>query len=189
MRRIMYLTWKKIVIRSELCFRNSCTKDSLVCWVISNWTGRLVFCCNTIVRDITLVPCATSRTLSFTRSQPRSLLSIARLNKASSFVALASCNLIRIAQISLSLSGGFCPMSLCLFHGSGWFIAELLTGALGIFELLWELEESISIENVYEELHEVKGSTIQFECLLLAEFELVFLNVMAQIFSDLIRHI
>ena len=38
----------------------------------------------TMVRDIIRLPCMTSQTRSFTRSQPRSLLSMARLNNASS---------------------------------------------------------------------------------------------------------
>jgi hypothetical protein len=55
--------------------------------------------------------------LNLTRSQARSLLSIARLNKASSRRRSASCRRMRIAQISLSLRGVFWPMSLPLFQG------------------------------------------------------------------------
>lgn len=44
--------------------------------VISNCTGRCVFCCSTIDRAATLSPWHTSRTRSLTRSQPRSLLSM-----------------------------------------------------------------------------------------------------------------
>jgi len=46
--------------------------------VISNWTGRLVFCWTTIARVLISGPTTTSRILILTRSQPRSLLSIAR---------------------------------------------------------------------------------------------------------------
>ena len=50
--------------------------------VISNWTGRLVFCCMTTARGAIWAPWVTSRTRSFTRSQARSLESMARLNSA-----------------------------------------------------------------------------------------------------------
>jgi hypothetical protein len=46
------------------------------------------------------------------------LLSIARLNIAKSRVFAPSCSRIRMAQISRSFSGGFCPVSLPLFHGT-----------------------------------------------------------------------
>jgi len=51
----------------------------------------------------------TSRTRSDTRSQPRSLLSIARLNKSRSRALSASCSRIRSDQISFGFSGGFWP--------------------------------------------------------------------------------
>jgi hypothetical protein len=60
----------------------------------------------------------TSRARRPTRSQARSLLSIPKLNSASSRVRPESCNRIRIAQISPSLNGAFCPTSFPLFHGS-----------------------------------------------------------------------
>ena len=43
--------------------------------VNSNFTGCPVFCCMTVARKTVFPPCATSRTWSLTRSQPRSLLS------------------------------------------------------------------------------------------------------------------
>jgi class 3 adenylate cyclase len=52
-------------------------------------------------------------------SHPRSLLSIARLNRARSRVRLASCNLVRIAQTCFGRRGGFCPVILPLFQGRG----------------------------------------------------------------------
>ncbi len=59
----------------------------------------------------------TSRTRKPTRSQARSLLSMAKLNRASSRRRTASCSRIRIAQISLSLKGVFWPTILPLFQG------------------------------------------------------------------------
>lgn len=53
------------------------------------------------------------------QSQPRSLLSMARLNSAKSRVFSASCNRIRIAQISFSFSGAFCHISRPLFQATG----------------------------------------------------------------------
>ncbi len=58
-----------------------------------------------------------SRTRSATRSQPRSLLSMARLNRARSRSRSRSCRRIRMAQISRTFSGGFGPVSLPLFQG------------------------------------------------------------------------
>ena len=55
--------------------------EDRVCSVISNWTGLPVFFWITVARSRTLPPTHTSSTRSETRSQPRSLLSIARLNK------------------------------------------------------------------------------------------------------------
>lgn len=52
--------------------------------VISNWTGRCVLCCMTMARVAIWSPWHTSRTLSATKSQPRSLLPIPRLKSASS---------------------------------------------------------------------------------------------------------
>ncbi len=45
-------------------------------------------------------------------------LSMARLKSARFLTFRDNCSLIRIAQISLSLSGAFCPTSLPLFQGS-----------------------------------------------------------------------
>jgi hypothetical protein len=52
------------------------------------------------------------------RSQPRSLLSTAKLNLAKSRVRCAAFKVMRIAQTSFSLSGGFWPMILPLFQGA-----------------------------------------------------------------------
>ena len=81
--------------------------ESRVCLVISNWTGFLVFIRMTVLRFAMRVPCATSLTLSLTRSQLRNLLSSARLNRVRPRSLLAISNRVRIAQTSLSFSGGF----------------------------------------------------------------------------------
>ena len=51
-------------------------------------------------------------------SQPRSLLSIAKLNMARSRTARRFCRWIRMAQMPFGFSGGFWPMSLPLFQAS-----------------------------------------------------------------------
>ena len=79
--------------------------------VISNWTGRWVFCCMMMAREAMWPPCEISLTLSFTKSHARSLLSMARLNSASSRMRSPNWSRTRIAQMSFSLSGTFCPMS------------------------------------------------------------------------------
>jgi hypothetical protein len=52
-------------------------------------------------------------------SQPRSLLSIARLNIARSRMRPSIWSLVRIDQTCLGRSGGFAPVSFPLFHGTG----------------------------------------------------------------------
>ncbi len=71
-----------------------------------------------MARVATWSPWHTSRTLSATRSQPRSLLSMPRLNRASSRTRPSIWSRTRSAQMSLSLNGAFCPTILPLFHGS-----------------------------------------------------------------------
>src|SRR6516225_12239016 len=53
-----------------------------------------------------------------TTSQPRSLLSMARLNRARSRVRRSSCSLVLIDHTWLGLRGGFAPGSLPLFQGT-----------------------------------------------------------------------
>src|SRR5713226_4246606 len=57
-----------------------------------------------------------SSTLRATTSQPRSLLSIARLNIARSRLRSATWSLVRIDQTCFGRSGGLAPISLPLFH-------------------------------------------------------------------------
>ena len=86
--------------------------------VSSNLTGRPVFFCRTVARSTAYPAGATSSTRSATTSQPRSLLSTARLNNAKSRVRPSICNRVRIDQTCFGRSGGFWPMSLPLFQGS-----------------------------------------------------------------------
>ena len=53
-----------------------------------------------------------------TTSQPRSLLSIAKLNMARSRARPSIWSFVRIDQTCLGRSGGFAPVSLPLFHGT-----------------------------------------------------------------------
>jgi len=59
---------------------------------------------------------ATSSTLRAKTSQPRSLLSMARLNITKSRVRPSTCSLVRIDQTCFGRSGGFAPVSLPLFQ-------------------------------------------------------------------------
>jgi NADH:ubiquinone oxidoreductase subunit D len=56
-------------------------------------------------------------TRTATTSQPRSLLSMERLNSARSRMRPSSCSFVRIDQTWLARSGGFAPISLPLFYG------------------------------------------------------------------------
>jgi hypothetical protein len=81
-------------------------------------TGCPVLFWPTVARPIA-TPCgATSSTLRLTRSQPLSLLSIARLNIAKSRTRSSTWSLVRIAQTFLSRRGGFEPMIVPLSMGS-----------------------------------------------------------------------
>jgi hypothetical protein len=107
--------------------------------VISNWTGRRVFCWSTSARVAMIWPWQTSRTRSCIKSQARSLLSIAKLNKARSRHRLAICNRTRIAQISLSLNGVFWPTSLPLFQGSRVILAGFTDSMAEVLVLLGQV--------------------------------------------------
>ena len=60
---------------------------------------------------------ATSSTLTLTTSQPRSLLSMARLNSARSRLRPSTWSLVRIDQTCLGRSGGLAPIIFPLFQG------------------------------------------------------------------------
>jgi hypothetical protein len=104
-------TREEKILGLQLCCANPSWQASLAWSVMSNCTGRCVFCCMTIARLVTVAPCETSRTRSSIKWQARSLLSIPRLNNASSLLRLPNCRRTRIAQISFSLKGAFCPNS------------------------------------------------------------------------------
>src|SRR5215207_5854147 len=89
-----------------------------VCSLNSNLTGRPVFFCRTVARSAVYPPEATSSTRIATTSQPRSLLSIARLNIARSRVRPSIWSFVRIDQTCFGRSGGFAPVSLPLFQGT-----------------------------------------------------------------------
>jgi len=93
-------------------------------------------CCGPVVQCTTGVRCSTApqsrtamcarsersaaprpSTRTATTSQPRNLLSIARLNSARSRVRPSICSFVRIDQTWLCRSGGFGPTSLPLFQG------------------------------------------------------------------------
>jgi hypothetical protein len=91
--------------------------EHLDCSVISNWTGRPVFFCTIVARRRTLAPEQMSSSRSLTRSQARSLLSIARLKIARSRLDLAISKRTRMDHTCLGSRGLFWPMSSPLFHG------------------------------------------------------------------------
>src|SRR5215813_12023329 len=74
----------------------------------------------TVARSLTLPPANTSSILSRTRSQPLSLLSIARLNIARSRRRPSICSRTRIVQTYFGLSGRFWPIKRPLFQGERW---------------------------------------------------------------------
>src|SRR5437879_1450166 len=88
------------------------------CSLNSSLTGRPVFFCRTIARSAVYPPAATSSTRMATTSQPRSLLSIARLNMARSRARPSIWSFVRIDQTCWGRSGGFAPVSFPLFHGA-----------------------------------------------------------------------
>src|SRR5215472_12627374 len=71
-----------------------------------------------VARSRTRPPTLTSSTCSRTRSQPRSLLSIARLNKARLRARRSTWSRTRIDHTSLGFRGRFCPIRRPLFQGS-----------------------------------------------------------------------
>src|SRR5215472_9747105 len=87
-----------------------------------------------VVRSRTRPPTLTSSTCSLTRSQPRSLLSIARLNKARLRARRSTWSRTRIDHTSLGLRGRFCPIRRPLFQGSrrgadGWLLSSMIVSS------------------------------------------------------------
>jgi hypothetical protein len=96
---------------------NQASTELLDCSVISNWTGRPVFFWTIVARCRTLAPEQMSSTRSLTRSQARSLLSIARLNITRSRLDRAISRRTRMDQTCFGSRGFFWPMSNPLFQG------------------------------------------------------------------------
>jgi hypothetical protein len=71
-----------------------------------------------MARDRIWLPWVRSRTRRLTRSHPRSLQSMARLNMARPRTCWVFWRWMRIAHMSLGFSGAFWPTSLPLFQGS-----------------------------------------------------------------------
>ena len=89
----------------------------LDCSVISNWTGRPVFFWTIVARCRTFAPEQMSSIRSLTRSQARSLLSIARLKMTRSRLDRAISRRTRMDQTCFGSRGFFWPISSPLFQG------------------------------------------------------------------------
>ena len=123
-----------------------CCTASRVAGVISNGTGRWVSCCITVARDATWSPRQMSRTFRLTRSQPRSLLSMPKLKRASSRTRFSIQSRTRSAQMSLSLNGAFWPTKMRRHDGRVLVLGQpsltVATGAEG--QLCGRAEDSDS---------------------------------------------
>jgi hypothetical protein len=84
--------------------------------VISNWTGRPVFCWITMERVRISGPATSFPILTFTKSHPRSLLSMARSNRARSRMRPSRSRKKRIAQICRGVRARLAPTCLPAFH-------------------------------------------------------------------------
>jgi hypothetical protein len=91
--------------------------ELLDCSVISNWTGRPVFFWTMVARRLALAPEQISSTRSLTRSQARSLLSIARLKIARSRLDPAISRRTQMDQTCVGSRGFFWPMINPVFQG------------------------------------------------------------------------
>lgn len=96
------LLGKRNALFESLAWSIHASRDCLVISVTSNCTGRCVLRCMTIARCMMLRPCAMSLTFKLSRSQPRNLLSIARLNSARSLACSINCRRIQMAHISFN---------------------------------------------------------------------------------------
>lgn len=102
------------------------------------------FCCTSVALLETELPYATSYTLSLTRSQPRSLLSRAILNRAKSRVLPSSSNRIRILKIWDVWSGLFWPMIRSLFHGDVFILKSSAMWEIWVWLFLMSEELKLS---------------------------------------------
>jgi hypothetical protein len=92
--------------------------------------GRPVFNCLTRARSRTTVPEQMSSTLRRTRSDARSLLSIARLNSAKSRAESDISSRTLIDQTCLGSSGRFCPTMRPLFQARRTRVAVSMASSL-----------------------------------------------------------
>ena len=113
----MKSTWKRYREPVARSIGSQASTEPLDCSVISNWTGRPVFFWTIVARCRTLAPEKMSSRRSFTKSQARSLLSIARLKIARSRLDRASSRRTRIHQTCFGSRGFFWPISNPLFQG------------------------------------------------------------------------
>src|SRR6266851_1943447 len=96
-----------------------------------------------LARSRTRPPAQTSSTCSRTRSHPLSLLSMARLNNATSRAQCLSWSRTRIAQTSSGLSGRFCPVRRPLFQGAFCMIASIEPTTPSAAHADWQAGQSI----------------------------------------------
>ena len=88
---------------------------SLIRQLKLDWSSRLFLPHRCAIHRIPFG--ATSSTLTATTSQPRSLLSMAKLNRARSRIRPSTSNRVLIDQTCFGRSGGLAPISLPLFQG------------------------------------------------------------------------
>src|SRR5258707_6788161 len=96
---------------------NQASTELLDCSVISNWTGRPVFFWTIVARCRTFTPEQISSNRSLTRSQARSLLSMAILKMTRSRQDRVISRRTRMDQTCFGSRGFFWPMSNPLFQG------------------------------------------------------------------------
>jgi hypothetical protein len=93
-------------------------------------------------------PAQISSTCNRRRSQPLSLLSMARLKRARSRPRCSSCSRTRIAQTSFGLSGRFCPVRWPLFQGTVCMIASIEPTTPSAAPADWQAGQSIGTTGV-----------------------------------------
>lgn len=106
-RTCMKSTWERYREPVARSIGSHASTELLDCSVISNWTGRPVFFWTIVARCRTFTPEQTSSNRSLTRSQARSLLSIARLKIARSRLDRAISRRTRMDQTCFGSRGFF----------------------------------------------------------------------------------
>jgi hypothetical protein len=113
----MKSTWEEISGTGSPEHGSQAATELLDCSVISNWTGRPVFFWTIVARHRTFAPEQMSSNRSLTRSEARSLLSMARLKITRSRHDRAISRLTRMDQTCFGPRGFFWPISNPLFQG------------------------------------------------------------------------